>query len=57
MNRRGFFGLLGKLVAVGAAMSVAPAILEPVNRWVSRYVVALPDGSTFECVCEWMLAS
>lgn len=25
MNRRGFFGLLGKLVAVGAAMSVGTA--------------------------------
>jgi hypothetical protein len=31
MNRRGFFGLLGKLLAVGTAMSVAPELLAPVK--------------------------
>ena len=31
MNRRGFFGLVGKLLAVGAAMGVAPSLLEPIE--------------------------
>lgn len=35
MNRRGFFGLLGKLVSVGVAMGVSPSILEPVMEKVS----------------------
>ena len=36
MNRRGFFGLLGKLVAVGVAMNVAPELLEPVKAVVRK---------------------
>jgi hypothetical protein len=32
MNRRGFFGLLAKLVTVGTAMSVAPALLAPLKE-------------------------
>lgn len=32
MNRRGFFGLLSKLVTVGAAMSVAPELLAPIKE-------------------------
>jgi hypothetical protein len=31
MNRRGFLGLLGKLVSVGTAISVHPAILAPLK--------------------------
>lgn len=31
-TRRGFFGLLGKLTAVGAAMGVAPQLLKPVQE-------------------------
>ena len=34
MTRRGFFGLLSKLVTVGTAMSVAPALLAPVKEIV-----------------------
>lgn len=34
MNRRGFLGLLGKLVAVGTAMGVAPGLLKPVKSWL-----------------------
>jgi len=34
MNRRGFFGLLGKLAAVGTAMSVHPALLEPFAKHI-----------------------
>ena len=34
MNRRGFFGLLAKLVTVGTAMSVAPALLAPIKEVV-----------------------
>lgn len=29
MHRRGFLGLLGKLLEVGAAIGVAPALLAP----------------------------
>ena len=32
MNRRGFLGLLRQLATVGAAMSVAPSILAPLNK-------------------------
>lgn len=32
MNRRGFLGLLGKLAAVGTAMSVAPPLLKPIQK-------------------------
>jgi len=31
MNRRGFLGLLGKLVSVGTAISIHPAILAPIQ--------------------------
>lgn len=31
MNRRGFFGLLGKLIAVGATLGISPEILAPVQ--------------------------
>jgi hypothetical protein len=31
MNRRSFLDLVGKLVSVGAAMGVAPALLEPIR--------------------------
>jgi hypothetical protein len=34
MNRRGFLGLLSKLVAVGTAMSVAPEVLAPLKEIV-----------------------
>lgn len=29
MKRRGFLGLLGQLLAVGSAIGVAPALLQP----------------------------
>lgn len=31
MNRRGFLGLLSKLVTVGSAIGVAPALLAPLE--------------------------
>lgn len=62
MNRRGFFGLLGKLVAVGAAMAVASAILEPLQAKVA--VEIAPKLMTLEELMllanskpNWALAS
>lgn len=40
MNRRGFLGMLGKLVAVGVAMGVAPKLMKP----VSKFLVVDPRG-------------
>jgi len=34
MNRRGFLGLLSKLVTVGSALAVAPEILAPLKAAV-----------------------
>lgn len=34
MNRRGFLGLLSKLVTVGSAMGVAPGLLAPLAELV-----------------------
>jgi hypothetical protein len=36
MNRRGFFSLVGKLVAVGAALKIHPRILAPVRNIFGR---------------------
>lgn len=48
MNRRGFFGLLGKLAAVGTAMSVSPAILKPVEKWARKWTITFHgiEGAT-----------
>ena len=53
MNRRGFFRLLGKLVTVGAAMSVAPALLKPLEKFVPPMypldlVITMPDGTKWD---------
>lgn len=51
MNRRGFFGLAGKLLAVGTAMGVSPGLLLPVKKkleewWTWEWVqVGGPDIS------------
>lgn len=37
MNRRGFLGMLGKLVAVGAAMGVSPALIAPAEKKISEW--------------------
>jgi hypothetical protein len=71
MNRRGFFGLLGKLVAVGAAMRVDSALLAPVqaivNRETMKIVYDIRNGEIymwrdgrwekFETVAMYALAS
>jgi len=63
MNRRGFLGLLGKLVAVGAAMGVPAEILKPVE---GRLIYTGSNPGTIELFkklgypCEpptWTLAS
>lgn len=47
MNRRGFLGLLGKLVTVGAAMGVAPGLIKPAEeklvKWFEWVQVSGPD--------------
>jgi hypothetical protein len=67
MNRRGFLGLLGNLVTVGAAISVHPAILAPLKAIVPQK--KLTDAEVREeirkmnawvqsqSVQVWMLAS
>jgi hypothetical protein len=64
VNRRGFLGLLGKLVAVGTAMSVSPAVLAPLKHVLPPTgTVAL--GTTTEVLIKntimsgpvWTLAS
>ena len=43
MNRRSFFGILGKLCAVGTAMSVSPALLEPIQKVVQQNTMCYYD--------------
>jgi hypothetical protein len=42
MNRRGFFGMMGKLLAVGTAIGVSPKLLAPMEEkleeWTSRFI-------------------
>lgn len=37
MNRRSFFGLIGKAVAVGIAIGVSPKLLAPVKTVMLKY--------------------
>ncbi len=49
VSRRGFFGFVGKLVAVGAAMSVPIAILKPLTgRLILVDASAGPTYSTLD---------
>ncbi len=36
MNRRGFFGLIGKVAAVAVAIGVSPKLLAPAKRRIAR---------------------
>ena len=62
MNRRGFFGLVAKLAAVGAAMSVAPSLLVPIEKmaaWkeITRYVIKDSAGNVIcDFTCQWVEA-
>lgn len=51
MHRRGFLGLLGKLLEVGAAIGVAPALLAPFQPEAARREDLLvgwgDDGTAF----------
>lgn len=42
MNRRGFLGMLGKLVAVGAAIGVSPTLIAPAEKKIAEWT------------CEWI---
>lgn len=48
MNRRGFFGLLGKLLAVGAAIGVAPELLSPVQNALPETISGSATGTLTE---------
>lgn len=57
MNRRGFFGLLGKLLAVGTAMSVSPKLLAPLKAVVVVDPVVVCTGIFSAGKAEFFLAS
>jgi hypothetical protein len=44
MNRRGFFGLLGKLAQVGMAMGIAPELLAPIQQAPVDLCLAVEDA-------------
>ena len=53
MNRRGFFSLVGKLVAVGAALKIDPGILGSAGRLIGiadppKEAVTKADVDRFE---------
>lgn len=63
MKRRGFLGLLGKLLAVGGALGVAPEILEPVQarivkcEWQDVHKIMREQGFVCDDRPNWTLAS
>lgn len=48
MNRRAFMGFLGQLIAVGSAMSVAPAVLQPLKN------VVIAEATKVLTAEEWL---
>ena len=59
MNRRSFFGIVGKLCAVGTAVGVAPALLEPIQSVVQKYMPMYYDAAAHKlyvyeiAACVW----
>jgi len=52
-------GLLGKLLSVGAAMGVSPAIILPVQEKIAPVEMEIRPGTSWVCddpvcgVCRW----
>lgn len=44
MNRRGFFGLIGKAIAVGITIGVSPKLFAPVQKVMLKYSWVVGDG-------------
>jgi hypothetical protein len=58
MNRRGFLGLLGKLVGVGTAIGVHPALLAPLEAAVSpRKLTAEEAREEIRKMNDWIKSS
>lgn len=49
MNRRGFFGLLGKLAQVGMAMGIAPELLAPIQEVPVNLCLKLENEPELAC--------
>jgi hypothetical protein len=50
MNRRGFFGLIGKLVAVAASMGVSPMLTAPLKTFLGATIYVKPGQSINEAI-------